>query len=331
MSVIDLHPEELLERAAGEPLSASDQAHLEAHLDSCVACRLLQLAREDFRDERETYERPAIEPVELAPEVLQELTRQARGRRTASQPPAPRAAHGGRLGLGQRSQLTLLAAAVVLVGSVAAASGWVGNLWRSTAGTDGTAEPSAPVVARTATPPLSEWSRTLGAGAVPEAPEPEPVEALPATEPPVTAAPPSAAMVPDRPLPATQAASTLFDDAGRARRAGRYDEALQLYRQLQRRFPESEEARASRATVARLLLDTGRAEAVLADYDEYLADGGAPLTEEAMVGRARAYQRLAQQAAERAAWQTLLRQFPESLHADHARARLQTLDNDGQE
>ncbi|MBW2457667.1 MAG: tetratricopeptide repeat protein [Deltaproteobacteria bacterium] len=341
MTVIELHPEELLERATEEPLSAADQAHLETHLSSCVSCRLLQQAREDFLAEREEDHGLAAAAVQLAPEVFQELSKQTQATRKPPVEPADRGVERGQrrwIGArggprsGPRSRVALLAAAAVLIGTAAAASGWVGNLWRATTGEDGTAAPLAPVLSQTARPALGDVPRDLGAPPMPTEAEAEP-EVETVAEPPVPAepsSPPEQPAAPPRPA-VDKTAATLFDRAAEARTAGRYEAALEIYRDLQRRFPDSHEAQASHAIVARLLLDTGRAEDALADYDEYLADGGAPLTEEAMVGRGRAYQRLGRNEAEQAAWRALLLRFPESVHAHHARARLEALGSSGQE
>ena len=116
--------------------------------------------------------------------------------------------------------------------------------------------------------------------------------------------------------------AALFDRAAAARTRGDYAQALALYRNLERRYPGSDEARASRAITARLLLDTGKTRAALDDYNRYLAGAPAVLTEESLVGRALAYQRLGRSADERSAWSKLLSDFPRSVHAARARARL---------
>jgi tetratricopeptide (TPR) repeat protein len=116
-------------------------------------------------------------------------------------------------------------------------------------------------------------------------------------------------------------ASELFAAANQARRRGQRDEALRLYRELARRYPDSPEAQLSNATVGRMLLDGDNPQAALDAFDRYLAQGG-NLSEEALVGRALALQKLGRQAEERAAWEALLRAHPSSIHAARARARL---------
>ncbi len=48
MSVIDLHPDDLLDRDADGTLTPAERTHLEAHLRRCAACRFEQRARADF-------------------------------------------------------------------------------------------------------------------------------------------------------------------------------------------------------------------------------------------------------------------------------------------
>ncbi len=132
------------------------------------------------------------------------------------------------------------------------------------------------------------------------------------------------------PPPATSAqveriptASELFASATAARRDKQDESAIRLYRELQRRYPDSREAKASRVVLGQLLLDRTDPNKALAEFDRYL-DGGAKgtVTEEALVGRAVALQKLGRSAEERAAWQELLAKFPSSVHAARARERI---------
>jgi TolA-binding protein len=118
-------------------------------------------------------------------------------------------------------------------------------------------------------------------------------------------------------------AEELFARANQARRSGRDESAMALYRELQRLYPASPEAELSKATLARLLLDHGQAEQALHGFDAYLGSGrtGA-MSEDALVGRAGALMQLNRRSEERATWQELLRRYPTSIHASRARARL---------
>jgi hypothetical protein len=71
-----------------------------------------------------------------------------------------------------------------------------------------------------------------------------------------------------------------------------------------------------------MYLDDGDAGRALSAFDGYLATGAGSLREEAMVGRARALERLGRSAEEHAAWAALLERFPQTIHAERARGRL---------
>jgi outer membrane protein assembly factor BamD (BamD/ComL family) len=122
---------------------------------------------------------------------------------------------------------------------------------------------------------------------------------------------------------ALDSAAALFDAASAARRRGNTVEAAGLYRDLESRFPASAEARLSIALVARMQLDLGEASEAAAGFGSYLATGDRALREEAMAGRALAFQRLGRAADEMEGWRELLRAYPASAYAKVARARLE--------
>lgn len=334
-----LHPEELLERDPSE-LSARERELVDAHLASCVACRVLYAARGDFAAERTELE---------AGERASDVSRRVAGEIRPVEPRRARRAIGW-------MRLPLVAA-LVLAASAAAATGL--GLFRSAPrrepvqATTPLAMPSVAAAVRK----LSTHGRTLpkpapaspaddalepetqngpSSVAAPDPlerglrPAPERVASVTATATvrsasavaKTTEAPRTANAPAEPPRPTVSEASSLFERARGARQRGDYSAALADYRELEQRFPSSEEARASRAIVARILLDTGKNQAALAGYDRYLADPSAPLGEEAWVGRALAEARLGNVAGERAAWQELLRRYPSSVHATRARARL---------
>jgi TolA-binding protein len=147
------------------------------------------------------------------------------------------------------------------------------------------------------------------------APEPPRVKPTLATTAPVVAPPPAA--------DDQSGAGPMFARANAARRRGDHAGAIVLYRELLRDHPDAAEASASRVALGRLLLDDGDADGALRAFDAYLKGGDGALREEAMAGRARALGRLGRDGEERVAWASLLQSYPQSIHAERARARLE--------
>jgi hypothetical protein len=129
--------------------------------------------------------------------------------------------------------------------------------------------------------------------------------------------------------PAPQAqdttAAALFSDANSARRRGDHKAAIALYTDLTDKHDAAPEAAAARIALGRMLLDDGDAASALPLFDRYLRDGDGSLREEAMVGRARAFEKLGRNYDELAAWNRLLASYPQSVHKAHAEARLEEL------
>jgi hypothetical protein len=129
--------------------------------------------------------------------------------------------------------------------------------------------------------------------------------------------------LPDPARVAQQAAATaLFEQANRARRAGKLDHAATLYENLQRDFAGSPEAKLSFALSARMWLDAGNAFAAYGAFERYLATGDRALREEAMTGRALSLDRLGRKSAADAAFAELLQAYPYSSYAPLAKKRL---------
>lgn len=127
------------------------------------------------------------------------------------------------------------------------------------------------------------------------------------------------------PVASGATAASIFADANAARRSGDDARATALYRELDRRYPDSAEAKVARATLGRMLLDHGDPSAALERFDAYLEKSRGTLSEEAMIGRAEALRRLGRAAEEKATWQKFLQTYPGSPHAARARARISTL------
>jgi TolA-binding protein len=119
-------------------------------------------------------------------------------------------------------------------------------------------------------------------------------------------------------------AARRFAAANEARRAGDSNRAATLYREVVRDFSGSPEAAMSELRLGHLLLEKGKAGAALEQFQRHLKRPGA-LVPEALYGRGRALAALDEQTAERQTWQRLLREFPGSPYAAHARRRLDTL------
>ncbi len=317
MNVITLHPEELLDRDRDGSLSPAERNQLDAHLAGCPECRLTQQATADFAAER------ADSQVchQLSPSIVNELERQVS---SASQGAAAKKTRWLKQALG--------VAAALLAASTAAASATYGTYWSlgpaesaeapMTATATAQAKPAAPG------PALPQAQPDQPEETQPEETQPEetrPEETGPQLTPPTKTPSTRAALPRTQPKPALDTATAMFSKAGKARREGQYERAIELYRELQRSHPKSAEAKASQAILARLLLDRGRAGAALDGFKHYLEGQDRALSEEAMLGRAVAYQKLGRTAAERTAWQALLKRYPSSVHAGRARKRLRAL------
>jgi len=308
VTVVDLHPEELLDREARGELAEDDRRRLTDHLARCAACRFARSVRADFAEE---LAGPSTATPRLGPEI-NIVVRSRPTRRTAAR------------------AMWLLVAAFML--AVTAASASVVPAWRAVIATALRAAGVLPAVpeARAVPTPSQAMPRPSSgvgvgvAGAAPMAGMPAAAPSEAPAEGPV--APPSEAREAPvgqvEPSPAVLTPASLFDRATAARRQGDYSMALELGHDLQSRFPRSREAQEARATMGRLLLDRGNASAALDSLETYLDAGGGGLREEAMAGRAEALERLGRPDAARQAWQALLDAFPLTSYSEHARARL---------
>jgi TolA-binding protein len=344
MTVTDLHPEELLDRARLGTITAAERALLDAHVVRCPACRMELALHHDFQAELGASDDDyTFDLLTVAHAKARASTRIGRGARFV------------------RSAAVAFAGALFLLSTVAAAH-WTGVI-------AAVADFSREVLDRSESPESEPETprrdrrpdRERAAPAEAPAPTPDPVE--PAPSPRAEAEAPSAGSDPretaerareplelpsrtrsDRPLAAddrapapaaepplddvpdpTPTAAALFDEAASARRSGDRARAMALCEELLARHPSSREAAPVLVILGRLRLDRGDAARALPLFDRYLARGGGNLHEEAMVGRARALERLGDAPRERRAWEDLLLAHPSSPSADHARARLARL------
>ncbi|RYZ08414.1 MAG: hypothetical protein EOO73_08165 [Myxococcales bacterium] len=297
MTRIDLHPEDLLDRAARGVATYADLTRIKQHLAECAVCRV----------ERALFMQAAVDAAPLRDEALvaARLTRDVTAR--LASPMARRARRTSAVVGG-------VLVAVCVAGAAAAATlAWRAPNHRTAAPLE---VPSTPLVA----PPSPGPELVV---------EPPTQEDSAAQEPPARGAAseplPTRPSAPSASEPAS--ASELFGRANQARRDGKVTEAARLYRGLQERFAGSHEELVSRVSLGRLLLDRlGDSRGALVQFNSYLASpAGGALREEAMVGRALALGRLGRAAEERAAWQALLEAWPKSTHRKRAQARLADL------
>lgn len=293
---------ELLSRVRRGLASAQEQTAFEAHLSNCESCSMTLELMGDFDDvggpESTDWERVA---------ALAGAAAAAHGRTAPAAFRAP------------RGVWRFAMAALVLTGVAAA-----GVAMRLTSGSpsqfDSAESADAGRVDSSVVSPASEKSvgNAVGLNAE-EAPK---AADAPASEPADTA--PSS--VPRKPAPgiaplATSAKDT-YKAANDARREGRTGEAIQGYHKLQKQFPGSPEAHASRVSLGGLLLRAGSSRAALTQFDAYLASSGGQLAAEALFGRAQALRALGRSADEAQNLDRLVKNYPQSAYATHAQRRL---------
>jgi hypothetical protein len=315
MTTLDLHPEELFDKAARGAVSDDERALLDAHLAQCAVCRFERQAVADFA----ALPMPALNIDQL---VTNALTAQT----SASLRPPRRSRRVG----------ALLAAAVALsaFGSFAAAAQWSGVLPRVIAAlveATRSAPPVAPPPRRPSPEPVVAPLEPVVAPAEDVVAPPAAVEEVVALPEPVAApaerrAPAPAKHPPHLEAPPPPTASELFARGNRARLDGERAEAVSAYEALLHAFPGAVEAPQTHATLGRLLLDQGNPGAALEHLDAYLAGPDATLREDVLSARALAFMRLGREEDEVRAWQALLAAYPDSIHAARARARLGALD-----
>ena len=311
METLDLHPEELFDKAQKGLASADELARLEAHLASCATCRFERQVRMDF------------DSVGGSTANLDDLVARALSGAEAV-PEAPRRRRVGPL---------LIAAAVALMGfgSFAAVAQFTGVLPRLF--TQKSEE--TPVIA----PPAPRVPHVVAPVVVPEpvVAEPEPQVESPLPPPPVEhvrVAPRVAAPVreevveatPDLPpAPVEPDALAVFSRATQERVRGDTAEAIRDFRVVVARYPNSREAALAHAALGRLLLDRGEAASALESFDAYLGSPDQVLREDVQGARAMALKALGRTDDERTAWEAVLRDYPAGVYAPRARSRLESL------
>ena len=338
MRTPDLHPDELLDKAAEGALSEAERAQLDEHLRLCAVCRIEMKAQNDFSLEL-AHEASPIEIDDL-------VTRALMGAKTAPEPPPQRISDRPR-----RKRFTLavaLIAATFSAASVAAAARITG-VWQPNTGSEEAIEvptsvPPLPIPKKR--PHAAPAEKMAAAEKTEEAPSEEADQnSIVAPEPPAPVEPPAAPPVlpaiahrapvaPKEPAPEPKVIdrdtpqmtpSTLFSEANAARVRGDHAIAIQGYRSFMHDFPSAPEARLSHVTLGKLLLDRGDARSALDELDLYLRTGDSTLREEALTAKAMAFSHIGNSSEEAAAWATLIDQFPNSMHVPKAKSRLAEL------
>jgi TolA-binding protein len=315
--------EDLLVLARRGDLPKTQQTELEHALDTSASLQAAFTVGNDF--DRLATVRPGDD------DLIARAASKALGKRVSERPPGIRGARRPVL-----ARKLAWAVGIAAMFAVSVAAGWTGIVHpmlraraeayapHTLAGGDpfqATSRVTSPVAGRA---PASATEAPLASASPAEeltvaAPTPPldlaPPAPLPSSRPP--------AHVEITPAPAT--AANLFRRAGAARRDGDYPGARDLYLQLQRAFPESDEARLSHVSMGTLLLAAGKAAEADQQLSQYLSSGGGALAEEAMAGRARCLELLGRADDERQVWGELLRVFPSSLYATRAKQRLAQL------
>jgi hypothetical protein len=305
MSRVDLHPEELFDRARRGEASAPEIDRLRAHTEICRACRFEHTLSTDC--------------AEGAAELPGDQLVLARVRHATMQALEVRASRSPRFARTSPARMALFAAVavVILVAVTATGATLAQRAWRFVFRRN-VAVPSAALVE------APRPKAPVAVAPVERIDEVEPTPAPAEVERRVVRAAPTIERA--KPVEASSAAE-LFTRANRARRSGDAVEAVRIYRELQATYPGSAEELLSRVVIGRLLLDRlGDARGALAQFDSYLANPGrAELREEAFIGRALALGRLRRYGEEKSAWSALLSGYPHSAYAERARARVAEL------
>lgn len=341
MSSLDLHPEELLDKATQGTLTTDERARLDAHLTLCSVCRFEHQVKRDFA--AEALAMPAVDLDSM-------ITRALAGQPTNTNRPTgelPAVLPTRRFG-------PWVAAAVMLstMASFAAVARYT-DVMPVVKAALASLLPGEPVFVKPAPASNARTARPAAELAVPPAVEPvaiapldEPMADVPPPPPPmveaVVEAPkpvvhhttrtvaraepvqPVAAALP-APEPVVESAAALFATANEARVSGQRTQAIAQYSALLLQFPQAAEAQLSQAIVGRLLLDEGDAGAALTHFDAYLQTPEGGLREEAIEARARALRVLGRSDDEAKAWQQLLTNYPQSIYKERAEARLNAL------
>lgn len=315
METLDLHPEELFDKAHRGLASSDELARLDAHLASCATCRFERQVRSDF------------DSVGGSTANLDDSVARALSGAATRVPEAPRR---------RRVGPWLIAATVALMGfgsfaAVAQLTGVWPRLFTQRTEPPVVAPPPAPAPRRAAPVVAPEPESMPEPEVQVESPPPPPplvvVERAPVA--PRVAPPVREAVIdptPDLPpAPVEPDALALFSRATQARVRGEPADAIRDFRVVVARYPGTREASLSHAALGRLLLDRGEAASALEAFDAYLGTRDQVLREDVQGARAMALQSLGRVDEERSAWEAVLHDYPAGVYAPRARSRLASL------
>jgi TolA-binding protein len=313
-------PEDLTALSRRGALPPSEERELERALDASAALRVALAVGMDL--DRSTAVRAGDEALisRAADAAL------ARVARTASTP------ERGEVRVSSRHRPRRIAAALVAAALISA-TGMAGAWWTGVSPVPAFVQSVLPVVITSRLPAHRRSAKPVEASAastVVAAPSENPPAAAIAQAPQLESAPAATVRVPPQNIRSVEkrpvdGAPELFSRANSARRSGELVRAQHLYSELIAKYPASDEARLSQVTLGKLLLASGEPAQAEREFRRYLAAGGTPLAEEALVNQAESFGAMNRASDERKAWQRLLAQHPESVYAARARARLAAL------
>ncbi len=335
---LDLHPEDLLDKWSRGSIAPDEKSRLDEHLELCNVCRFETRARTDFDTEGDVSQAD-----------LDAMVSRALGSLASDKKAAEAAAENPRAHRRVPRTAFLLVAAFALLSVEALAGKWspfhaasapaAGPMLVETGATEeapgAVSAAHAHAKAKMIPAPESDTDDTavssvsaVDAPVASVAPVGSPVYtnvSSVTTTPAVTVGSKSIGSVGSAGsgTPALENASMIFARANKERTAGDHAQARAAYATLFRRFPMSPEGMLAHATLGRMLLDDGDPSGALVELDTYLAQGDTALREPVLAARATALGRQGRKSAEVEAWSRLLDEYPSSLYASRAHARIE--------
>jgi tetratricopeptide (TPR) repeat protein len=285
VNVVELHPEQLFDALRAGKLSAAERTRLEAHCARCTAC-LFELR---WVEGSALSQLPSADDRAYADAALDTLLRA----KSTAPVSAAKARLGWKLPLGIGGLMLAIGAGI---GSLSTPWGWGG----------GQADPPRPAPALTISPRDLVEAHSPPVGPVTQVASERDQDSNK-----------------DNASSKFPSANQLLAAARRAQSRGQLARADRLYRQVISAYASTPEGGAAQVALGRLLFDDEQLFAALTQFRGYLVRRpNGPLAEDALFYRALAFEKLGNGRLASASFRELLRQFPQSLYADPARARL---------